>query len=176
MGANIELWKHRLYEDGSFFLEPVFGGSGGKARSNKCRAQASTPSAGRYGSAVAAQLPEGYSVEKHSQRMGQNARELAKQFLDFVLSIDESIQEVPRKNYIAYKLTRDFVCLMPQKNGLILYHKIDPSSVGLVEGFSRDVTSVGHHGTGDLELTIKEESDINKAKPFIEQAYKHIGG
>ena len=60
-----------------------------------------------------------------------------------------------------------------------LFHrclKVDPSSVELEKGFSRDVRSSGHLGTGDLELTINEEGDIDKAKPLIEMAYKNIGG
>jgi predicted transport protein len=41
----------------------------------------------------------------------------------------------------------------------------------LEEGFSRDVRSIGHYGTGDLELRIKNSADVAKAQPLIQQSY-----
>ncbi len=37
---------------------------------------------------------------------------------------------------------------------------------------TRDVRKIGHFGTGDLEVTIRSFSDMEKAKPFIEQSYE----
>ena len=39
------------------------------------------------------------------------------------------------------------------------------------EGFLRDVRKIGHHGTGDLEILIKNDADLEKAKPLIQQSY-----
>jgi hypothetical protein len=38
-----------------------------------------------------------------------------------------------------------------------------PDTVQLEEGFSRDVRSIGHFATGDLELRIKNAADFAKA-------------
>ena len=46
-----------------------------------------------------------------------------------------------------------------------------PASL-LEEGFSRDVGTTGHYGTGDLELTIKTLADLDKAQPLIELSYR----
>jgi predicted transport protein len=40
------------------------------------------------------------------------------------------------------------------------------------EGFSRDVRTIGHFGTGDLELSIRSGEDLEKSKPFILQSYE----
>jgi predicted transport protein len=50
--------------------------------------------------------------------------------------------------------------------------KVDPSTVQLEPGFSRDVTSIGHWGTGDLELTLQSLADLERAKPLIERSYR----
>ena len=55
---------------------------------------------------------------------------------------------------------------------IMVYLRLDKSDVELVEGFSRDVSTIGHWGTGNVELTIKNESDFIKAKDYILKAYQ----
>ena len=40
----------------------------------------------------------------------------------------------------------------------------------------RDVREIGHFGTGDFELTIKNVNDFEETKYLINEAYKNIGG
>ena len=49
---------------------------------------------------------------------------------------------------------------------------LSPDEVTLENGFSRDVRGVGHHGTGDLELTIRNLDDLSKAKPLILKSFE----
>lgn len=49
---------------------------------------------------------------------------------------------------------------------------LDPGRVELEGGFSRDVRDVGHHGTGDLELTIRSLEDLEKARPLIQRSFE----
>lgn len=49
---------------------------------------------------------------------------------------------------------------------------LDPASVKLEDGFSRDVRGVGHHGTGDLEVVIRNLEDLEKAKPLIQKSFE----
>ncbi len=37
---------------------------------------------------------------------------------------------------------------------------------------ARDVTTIGHFGTGNLELTLKSKADIEKARHLIELSYQ----
>lgn len=55
---------------------------------------------------------------------------------------------------------------------LQLYLKLNPDSVELIEDFSRDVRAIGHWGTGDLELSLRTQSDLEKAKALIERSYQ----
>jgi len=42
----------------------------------------------------------------------------------------------------------------------------------LEKGFTRDVRNIGHYGTGDLEISIKTDDDIEKAKPLLIMSYE----
>jgi predicted transport protein len=54
--------------------------------------------------------------------------------------------------------------------------KLDPKTLNTTPSIARDVTSIGHFGTGDLELTLESQADLEAAKPLIYQAYQKIGG
>lgn len=53
-----------------------------------------------------------------------------------------------------------------------LHLKIDPKSIELEEGFSRGVSTVGHYRTENLELTLGEHADLEKAEGLICQSYE----
>lgn len=42
----------------------------------------------------------------------------------------------------------------------------------LQPGFSRDVREIGHFGTGDLELTLRDQADLESARPLIQTSYE----
>jgi predicted transport protein len=50
--------------------------------------------------------------------------------------------------------------------------RLDPTTIELEEGFSRDVTRIGHFGTGNLELSLKTMDDFAKAQPLLRRAYE----
>ena len=41
--------------------------------------------------------------------------------------------------------------------------KVDPTTITIEQGFTRDVRQIGHWGTGDLELSIRNKDDLRKA-------------
>ena len=45
------------------------------------------------------------------------------------------------------------------------------STVSFEEGFSRDVTNIGHWGFGAVELYLQSSADFEKAKPLIDRAF-----
>ena len=57
------------------------------------------------------------------------------------------------------------------KDRLHFYLRLDASKIQYEEGFSRDVSNIGHWGTGDVELSIKNNEDLMKAQSFISLAY-----
>ncbi len=43
--------------------------------------------------------------------------------------------------------------------------KTDPNNITLEPGFTRDVTKIGHFGTGNLEVAISGPADFERAQP-----------
>ncbi len=82
----------------------------------------------------------------------------------------------PKKFYVAYKTSQNIVCMEVKQQRVILYLKVDPKAVAGPNGVSRDVSNVGHYGTGDLEVSVKGISDLEAVKPFIQMAYERVGG
>jgi predicted transport protein len=46
-----------------------------------------------------------------------------------------------------------------------------PTSVQLEPGFTRDVSNVGHFGTGDLEIALSKPEDLERAMPLLKRSY-----
>ena len=77
-----------------------------------------------------------------------------------------------RQTSVAFRRKHNFASVTLQRSGVILiYAPLDPDTVDLQLGFTRDVRNVGHHGTGDLEITIKSEADVDKAMALLAQSY-----
>ena len=75
--------------------------------------------------------------------------------------------------YVAFRRIKNFACveLRNQLGKILVYAKLDPDTVDLQPGFTRDVRKIGHFGTGDLEITIANDGDLEKAKPLLDRAY-----
>jgi predicted transport protein len=95
------------------------------------------------------------------------------QVSDFLTHLGDDVQVKTLEYYIAFRRLKNFVCLelRNQADKILVYLKIDPTTVALEPGFARDVRKIGHYGTGDLELSIHSIADFEKAKPLFERAY-----
>lgn len=91
----------------------------------------------------------------------------------FLSGLGDDVQVKELKFYVAFKRIKNFVCLeiYPQAKTVAAYVKIDPDTVALEEGFTRDVRKIGHFGTGDLEVTLRTLDDVAKAQPLFQRAY-----
>jgi Uncharacterized conserved protein len=92
---------------------------------------------------------------------------------DFMLALGDDV-EAKTTDYVAFRRIKNFASLefRNQAKKLLVYVKVDPDSVVLEQGFTRDVRGIGHFGTGDLEITIQNSSDFEKAKPLLEKSYE----
>ena len=171
MGTNLELWTYRLFENGSLYLEEVFQKSITKPPS----AYSDRLSAGQK--AALTRKTASYTIDQHFDNKPDTVKNLARIVGDFVLDLDPAIQEVPKKVYIAYKISQNIICMEIQSTKILLHVKLNPKEVIVPKGLgSRDMSNKGHFGTGDLELTVKSEDDVELAKPLLEQAYHKVGG
>ena len=101
---------------------------------------------------------------------------MGREVAEFLLSLDPSMEEIPKKLYIVYKISQNIACMELQKERVLLYVKLDPKELDLPRRIARDVSNIGHYGTGDLELSVRTQADLETVKPVREQAYQRVGG
>lgn len=175
MGANIELWQYKLYENGSFYLEEIFRRTTALANTIAIE-EGKNPIMVEAGKKAAiARANNTYTMQDHLNGLDENILQLFNDLRDFILSINESIEEAPKKFYIAYKISQNFICVEFRKAKIIMYLKIDPKKIKLPTN-GRDVTDIGHYGTGNFELSISNEKEFEESKDFILKSYENIGG
>ena len=90
---------------------------------------------------------------------------------NYILSLGDDISETHLKLYAAFKKIRNIVTVVALKKKLVINLPIDVSTVTFEEGFSRDVTNIGHWGCGAVEVQLKNKADFEKAKALIDRAY-----
>lgn len=162
MNRNIDLIRYRRYGSELLLLELV----------NRVSGQQET-SDGR----VAAVPSKGGSSKTFSEYLAQidpSHRDRYESLKAFLESLGDDVELKVLKNYAAFKRIKNFACVEvhPATKSTLVYVKSpDPKSNELI-GFARDVTNIGHFGTGNLELTVRTLEDVEKAKPFILKSYE----
>ncbi len=92
----------------------------------------------------------------------------------FLRALGDDVQERTLKNYFAFTRLKNFACIeiKPTARKMLVYLKVEPTTVELQPGFTRDVSKIGHYGTGDLEVTLSKPEDLERAKQLFEQSYE----
>ena len=161
---NIELIRYKLFGDDLLLLELVNSVS---VASTVVAAPTAEAEAGK---------PAAVSKDKTWQeQLALAPAEIAalfEQTTSYLHSLGDDVQEKPLKLYLAFRRLKNFASIVVQSKRLQLYLKLNPDSVELVEDFSRDVRTIGHWGTGDLELSLRTPADLERAKQLIERSYQ----
>jgi predicted transport protein len=165
--TNIELWKYRLYENGSLYLEEIHKSSSNrKTTSNKVRPEEQAMES--------ASVP---SFEFHLQNKPDFIVRWAQELREFILGLDESIEEKPRKMYIAYKASANIAGIQYQRKSISIYLKLKPEEIDEADRpLYRDVSNIGTYAPGSAEFTITEDAHLDIVKKYIRKAYDKLDG
>lgn len=117
-----------------------------------------------------------YLSQRIDYRLGNASpplRELWDMTSDFLMSLGDDVQMKEVKFYVAFKRIKNFVCLeiYPQAKTVTAFLKLNPDTVQIEPGFTRDMREIGHFGTGDLEVLLRTPADFAKAQPLFQRAY-----
>ncbi|MFJ8980221.1 DUF5655 domain-containing protein [Streptomyces sp. NPDC102282] len=164
---RIDLVRYRVFEGGLLSLLLVDSSPGSPS------AASSRPSRGRdavVGSAPAAPvvpLPTGGGL------VPECLRDLFGE-LDEALTAWGEVEVAALRHYIAYRRLVNVasVIFRPKHEAILVYLRLDPDSVELEEGFTRDMRGIGHLGTGDLEVRVVSAASLEKAAPLIRRAFE----
>jgi len=162
MNRNIELIRYRKFGDNLLLLELVN------------VAEAKSGGAGSTASNSAGSKQEYKTVTDYLESANEELTDLYYALRDYMMNLGDDVQEKTLKYYFAYKRIKNFACVevYTQSNKLQVYIKLNPDEIQLEEGFTRDVRNIGHFGTGDLEITIRNQEDLEKAEPLILKSYE----
>lgn len=167
ISRNIELIRYRRFGPDLLMLDlvaattgraPVLDGKAGSPQAEGAPGGAS----GKYKtiSAVLAELDAGMVDRFEALRA-------------FLLALGDDVQETTLRFYIAFKRIKNFACVefRPSASKILIFAKVEPTPDILELGFTRDVSKVGHFGTGDLEITLTKPEDLERAKPLFIRSY-----
>ena len=118
-----------------------------------------------------------FSVYEDWDRSDAELQEFFMKLHAYIVALGKDVKVVPVKKYISFKRTRNTadVKLKSRNKVLTVYAFLDPDSVQLQDGFTRDVRNIGHHSPNHLEITIRNYQDLEKAKPLLLKSYQRSG-
>jgi len=172
IARNIELIRYRRFDSGLLMLELVHAPK--QARSS-ASASPIQPTPAVPSAEEAHNDPYVSSrIDYRLTRADPALRDLFEAVREYLMGLGDDVQVKELKYYIAFKRLKNFTCaeIYPQVRVVTLYLRLDPTAIELEEGFSRDVTKIGHFGTGNLELSLKNMNDFAKAQPLLRRAYE----
>ena len=166
INRNIELIRYRRYGSELLLFELV----------NATTAQGQVEASAMVVSDNGAKHKSLVSYKTATELLEQSSADLRDRFealKAFLLALGDDVQLKVQKYYFAFRRIKNFACIEvhPQSMRILLFVKVDPGSIQLEKGFTRDVRNIGHYGTGDLEISIQSDADLERAKPLVLKSY-----
>ena len=160
INRNIELIRYRRFGDDLLLLELV--------NAVTVRPEGLTSAPGKVPSTSYKTITETLA------ELSGPLRDLYEELRSYLLALGDDVQEKVLKYYVAFKRIKNFACVEvhPAKRAITLFLKVNPDEVELRPGFTRDVRQIGHYGTGDLEVTLRNREDLDRAKALIQRSYE----
>lgn len=168
INSNIELVRYQKYEDDLLLLDLVSATTMQDANTLR-----KTPIDEKEGKTINIKKLAVKTVTEYIEQSDKEIQDRYEAVKSFIEALGDDVQSKILKHYVAFKRIKNFACVEvhPQNKKILIYVKIDPDQITLEEGFTRDVKTIGHYGTGDLEITIRSYEDLEKAKYLIQQSY-----
>lgn len=161
MNRSIELFRYRRYDDDLLALDLVASTS------------ATATAAGEDGEFKTSSGSTMKTVSQLHAQAPQPLKDLYDALEQYLVNLGDDVSKNVTKAYYAFRRVKNFACveIHPQAGKLLVYVKVDPATVALEPGFTRDVHHIGHFGTGDLEITLTGVGDVARAETLIQRSY-----
>ena len=156
INRNIELIRYRLFEGGNIIFEQA-----GTSQVQDIT-KSSSPGINKY-----------RDMEDAISASSSELLSLYQELENYILSLGDDIQKKELKYYHAFSRIKNFVCveIRSKKQELVLFLKLNYNEIENPPKNSRDVSNIGHYGTGDTEVTIKSIQELEAIKSLIEESY-----
>lgn len=114
--------------------------------------------------------PAEYGLD-HYEYLEGHSRVLFDALRKHIFNLDPGVREEPKKLYIAYKTTTNFVDIVPQRSRLRLSLNMHFDEIHDPRGMCRDVTSLGRWGNGDVEIGFESLDQLDYIMYLIKQSF-----
>ncbi len=173
---NIELLRYKLFGDDLLLLELVNTQSVPDANPSRAEARAASDAEPiiEYGAGSPVAARPRYkdkSLQEQLEHASPEMRALYEETCGLLLSLGDDVQQKSLRLWTAFRRLKNFACVLINPLRVTVTLKLDPATVELEEDFARDVSNVGHWGTGDVELSLRTRDDLARARPLLERSY-----
>lgn len=158
---GIELWEVQQYEDGNISIRQIK--QSNSATSIKPIAQQSSVI-----QKVTSEIKV-YSEADHESSVDAEIFELYEKFRDAILNLADGIEVSPQKLYIALKKNGNLACIQLQKKNLKIYIGAKKGTLEDPKELAKDVSAIGHYGTGDYEIQVNSDKDLEYIMSLVKQ-------
>ena len=159
----IELWEIKRYEGELISINPIR--KTNAAESIKPIMQKNTEF-----KQVADEIKV-YTEENLLQGKSDDIVELYEKYKNAILNLSADIEVKPQKWYISFKKGNSIICAIEiQKSNLKLYINVTKGNLDDSKHLPRDVSNLGHLGSGDYELKINDDANLEYILSLVKQA------
>jgi predicted transport protein len=168
IGANMELWTFRRYGENLLHLETIYVAETLREKHKKVEKK----------NVVKEETEEEdvqvYSLEDHLKGKPDSICTLYQELRERIFSLDEdgAIIEKANKHYMVYKHGKNFCEIWIQNGQLKIWLDISIADLNDPLKLAKDVSNIGHWGTGDVEVNISDSADLSKIMDLVLQAYQ----
>jgi predicted transport protein len=166
MNRTIDLVRYRRYGDDLLLLEQLTATTAKPSGGAALQPIATIPASGakKY-KTVSQQLDEAPPA----------LLDLYHAVADYLQGAGDDVQVKTTDFYVAFRRLKNFACveIRNQLGKILAYVRINPETIVIEPGFTRDMRGTNHFGTGDLEITITSMDDLARAKPLFDLAYQN---
>jgi len=160
----IELWKVQLYENNMIQYLSI-------SRNSKTSTKLPKFSGGGTFEKITRELKT-YDEEYHyNRRTSAKTKHLYQEIKKRILLLDNNIELIIRKKYIAFKTNYNFVYINLKKSLIHVDISMKQKEVEDPKNLIRNMEGIGHYGAGSSRITITDESDIPYMMGLVEQSY-----
>ncbi len=115
-----------------------------------------------------------YSEDLHIKGKPQEVIELFRTIDKFCRELDAiTVQRRYLKKYVRYSHNKNiFCCIHTSNSGLRIWLKLKYSDLQSPPEYVRDVSNIGHWGTGDVELAVDTLDKFHTAKDLVQKSFE----
>jgi predicted transport protein len=159
---SIELWEAKQFENNLIAINPI------KKTKTAPSIKPVTQQSETY-KRVTDEIKV-YTEDEHFENANEEIAELYEKFRNAILNLSSDVEIKPQKFYIAFKKDgTNVACMEMQKKKLKIWIGAKFGKLEDGRGIAKDVANIGHYGTGDYEVVIDNDKDLEYIISLIKQ-------